>query len=207
MSTLDDYKNKWCKHRPVVASEDRYDLKSFKNMIRIRIKKQNNRIFGYFWTAFALQNIFYGLLCYVMIRYGSDLLIFVISLAGILITIPFTVYMMKRYKQLAVNKLNRDSNASIYEYINRQRDLLLDFFKFKKAYEWILIPFSTAIGVALVFDLFVPGGVLASLETAIFLFLLTVASCFFAIRSENRKYFIQPLDHLEAILDEFQDEG
>lgn len=207
MSTLDDYKKIWCKNNPIVASEGNYDLKSFKNMIRIRIKKQNNRIFGYFWTAFALQNIFYGLLCYVMIRYGSDLLIFVLSLAGVLITIPFTVYMMKRYKQLAVNKLNRDSNASIYEYISRQRDLLLDFFKFKKAYEWILIPFSTAIGIVLVFDLFLPGGVLASPEVAIILFMLTLASCYFAISSENKKYFIQPLDDLQAILDEFQDEA
>lgn len=207
MSTLDDYKKKWCKNSPFVASEDTYDLKSFKNMIRMRIKKQNNRIFRYFWTTFALQNLLYGLLCFVMIRYGSDLPIFICCVAGVLITVPFTVYMMKRYKQLAVNKLNRDSNASIYEYINRQRDLLLDFFKFKKVYELILIPVSTAIGVALVFDLFFPGGVLASLEVAIILFMLTLIGCFFAIRSENKKYFIQPLDDLQSILDEFQDEA
>src|SRR5690606_21598278 len=160
MSALDELKKKWCENRNYLASNSSYDVESFRNIVQVRIKKQNKMIFRYFWSAFALQNILYGLLCFVLIRYGYEPLIFILSIAGILITLPFTAYMMKRYKQLAKSKLKRDSNASIYDYVSRQRDLLLDFFKFKKSYEMILVPLSSAIGVALTFELFFPGGVL-----------------------------------------------
>jgi hypothetical protein len=182
-------------------------VESFKSLVRVRVKKQNKMIFGYFWSAFALQNILYGLLCFVLIQYGYQPLIFILCLAGILITLPFTVYMMKRYKQLAKGKLNRDSDASIYDYVRRQRDLLLDFFKFKKSYEIMLVPLSSAIGVVLTFELFVPGGVLEYAQGAMIAFVLTFLSCMFAIRSENQKNFIRPLEDLQDILDEYLDDS
>jgi|SRR5690606_5820544 len=207
MSTLDDLKKKWCENRHTLESNRSYDVESFKSLVQVRVKKQNKMIFGYFWSAFALQNILYGLLCFVLIRYGYQPLIFILCIAGVLITLPFTIYMMKRYKQLATSKLSRDSNASIYDYVCRQRDLLLDFFKFKKSYEIVMVPLSSAIGVALTFELFVPGGVLAYSQGAIITFALTCLSCMFAIRSEDEKNFIRPLEDLQDILDEYLEDS
>ena len=207
MSALDELKRKWCENRNVLTANSSYDVESFRNLVQVRIKKQNKMIFRYFWSAFALQNILYGLLCFVLIRYGYEPLVFILCIAGIFITLPFTVVMMKRYKQLAKSKLYRDSNASIYDYVSRQRDLLLDFFKFKKSYETILVPLSSAIGVVLTFELFVPGGVREFSEGAMIAFALTFLSCMYAIRSENQKSFILPLEDLQDILDEYKDDS
>src|SRR5690554_5708193 len=147
MSTLDDLKEKWYGKRSTVPAPDTYTLESINNIVQARIKKQNKMIFHYFWSAFILHNITYGLLCFVIVKYGSDLVVFILGIAALITVIPFTVFMIKRYKALAVGKLNRDCNASIYEYVSRQRNLLMDFFIFKKRYEIILLPICSAIGV------------------------------------------------------------
>src|SRR5690554_2894558 len=145
MSTLDDLKKSWRNQPKILA--DSYTSASLKDIVQARVKKQNNMIFRYFWSAFTLHNILYALLCFVIIKYGSNMMVFALSIAALITVIPFTVFMMKRYKALAVGKLNRDCNASIYEYVSRQRNLLLDFFLFKKRYEMILLPVCSAIGV------------------------------------------------------------
>jgi hypothetical protein len=82
--------------------------------------------------------------------------------------------------------------------------LLESFFTFKKRYEMVLIPLSAAIGVLLIFLLYVPGGVSEHLLGAFITYVLTLLSCYLAIRSENKKNFVQPLDQLGEILNEYK---
>ena len=207
MSTLDDLKEKWCQSRTAFTAPrpSAYTLESLHSLVRKRVKKQNNMIFRYFWSAFTLHNIVYALLGFVILKYGSDPIIFILSVAGLITLIPFTVFMMKRYKALAVGKLSRDSNTSIYEYVSRQRNLLLDFFLFKKRYDMFLLPICSAIGVILTFELFFPGGIQEFIQEAFVVFALTMLSCVLVIATENQKSFIQPLNELQAILDEYSE--
>jgi uncharacterized membrane protein YjjP (DUF1212 family) len=94
--------------------------------------------------------------------------------------------------------------TNIHDYINNQRKLLESFFIFKKRYELILIPLSSAIGVIIVFKLYVPGGIREHLLGAFLTFSLTLLSCYLAIRSENKKNFIKPLGELEKMLSEYK---
>ncbi|MBA4058691.1 MAG: hypothetical protein C0490_28500 [Marivirga sp.] len=66
---------------------------------------------------------------------------------------------------------------------------------------------SSAIGVILIFNLYVPGGVKGNLTGALTTFAITLLSCAIAIFSENKKSFEQPIHQLQEILDEFKTEG
>lgn len=168
------------------------------------MKKQNNLIFRYFWATFTVHILVYALLSHVLIRYGANTDILLLSLTGFLVTVPFTAVMLKRYKQMAVSSVHRKSADTIYTCVSQQRSRVAAFYTFKKRYEIVLIPLLSAIGVILVFNLYFPGGVKAFPAGALVTYILTLLSCFLAIRNENKKYFIRPLQELQAILDDYK---
>ena len=204
MSALDDLKKNWNGSQQAFQAAAPYNAETFNHLIQVRMKKQNKLIFRYFWATFTLHLLVYALLGHVIIRYGADTATLVLGLIGFVVTVPFTAVMLRRYKQMAVSKVNRQSMASIYTCVLQQQNRLAGFYTFKKRYELVLIPLLSAIGVMLVFNLYFPGGVLAFPTGVIITYILTLLSCFWAIRNENKKYFTRPLHELQAILDEFK---
>jgi uncharacterized membrane protein YhaH (DUF805 family) len=204
MLALDDLKNKWRENQPAFPAAAPYDTVSFNQLIRTRMKKQNNIIFRYFWVTFTLHLLVYALLSHVLIRNWADTNTLVLSLFGIFVTVPFTATMLRRYKQMAATKINPENGDSIYNYLDQQQNRLANFYGFKKRYEIILTPLLSAIGVILVFNLYFPGGVTAYPTGAIITFLITLFCCLYVIRSENKKYFIRPLLELQATLNDFK---
>ena len=159
----------------------------------------------YFWASFGLQILVYALLSHVIVKYGSDDETLLFGIAGILLFIPFTVMLMRKFKRMAVTRPKDGSTGtSLRSYVQQQYSLLQSFYTFKKRYEFILIPLAAAIGIFLTFKLYVPGGALAYLTSAISIFVITVVSCALAIVSENKKSFEQPLNELQKIIEEFK---
>ena len=105
---------------------------------------------------------------------------------------------------MAVNRPQGNTGIPLYDYIVRQQQLLQSFYAFKKRYELVLVPLSSAIGVFLTFKLFVPGGVMQHHMGAIITLGITLISMVLAIRSENKKSFAQPLQDLDQLLQEFR---
>jgi hypothetical protein len=204
MLTLDEIKQCWKRQPGDYPTIKRYDQSSFQQVIKSRTKKQIGSAMQYFWGAFALQMIVYGLLLNVIIRFGENINTLLLAAAGIAILVPFTVVLMKKFKRMAVTRPQGDANDSLRQYVVQQHALLDSFFRFKKRYELFLIPVSTAIGVILVFKLFVPGSVAAHPTGALITFLLTLISCTVAIGSENKKNFREPLRQLQEMLKEFE---
>ncbi len=160
----------------------------------------------YFWASFILQIIVYALLSHVIIKYGSDTAVLGVAAGCALLYVPFTVMLLRKFKQLAVLKMGEEHTASlsIYEYISRQHALLTGFYKFKKAYELFLIPLSSAILIWIFFRIYVPGGIMAHPLGALICFILTLVSCIVAIIMENKKRFEQPISQLKEILHELK---
>jgi hypothetical protein len=113
---------------------------------------------------------------------------------------------MRKFKKLVTARpwLQQNIGASLHDYVLGQQTLLRSFYNFKKWYEFFLIPLSCAIGVSLVFELYVPGGVHGHQWGAVITFLVSLASCIAAIYFENQKSFILPIKQLQNILDEFE---
>jgi hypothetical protein len=203
MKTLDDFKQTWRDKQHSFSEQGEYNTNHFEKIIRSRLKAHIKASFQYFWASFVLQLIVYALLTHVIVKYRLNKEVLLFSFAGILLYIPFTIMLMSKFKRMAQLKPDHVNYSSLYQSINQQKSLLTSFYQFKKAYESFLVPISSAIGVFVVFELYVPGGIKEHLTGAIILFLVTLGSCLTAIISENRKSFRQPISHLENLLEEF----
>jgi hypothetical protein len=207
MSTFEELKKVWEADQETAKAYKSYDHKSLDNIVKSRMKKNMKKTMHYFWGAFFLQILVYALLSHVMLKYGGDIKTLFIGIAGVLLYLPFTILLMKKFKQMAVVKpVQSNSGKSLYQYVLQQRTLLQSFYTFKKRYEFLLVPLSTGIGIFLTFKLFVPGGVEGNLTGAIITFLITILSMVASIRLENKKSFEQPLHDLNQLLNEFKAE-
>ena len=206
MPTLEELKAIWEQKQDADPGTAVYTSESLGKIIRARVKKHTKNAFQYFWASFTLQVIVYSLLSHVMVKYGHDKTILYFAIAGVLLFLPFTIVLMQKFKKLATEKPAQEENggASLYDYVFRQQTLLHNFFNFKKWYELFLTPLSCAIGVTLVFELYVPGGIAEHWHGAVVAFVISLISCIAAIYSENKKGFIQPIQQLQSILDEFK---
>jgi hypothetical protein len=212
MSTFEDIKKAWVENQSAIPEAQTYNLAMLEKIAKGRVKKHMAASMQFFWASFTFQIIVYALLSHVTLKYGTDRETLLLGITGILLYLPFTIMLMRKFKRIAVLKPvgeagEDNSKTSLYKYIQRKHDLLQSFYTFKKRYELLLIPLSASIGVFLTFKLFVPGGMEAHPIGAAITFAITLVSCFLAIRSENKKSFQQPLRQLRELLDEFKQEA
>ena len=209
MSTLEELKKNWEENQKSMSAPKAYDQSSLEKIFKSRTKKQINMAMKYFWAALFLQILVYALLSHVIIKYWQDPGVILSGVVGILIFIPFTTVLMKKFKRMAITKVEEKNNpvTSLYAAVLTQFNLLQSFYIFKKRYELFLIPLSSIIGIVLTFNLYIPGGVVQHLSGAAITFILTLFSCVLAIRAENKRNFEQPLNELREILNEFKEES
>lgn len=209
MTSIDQLKKDWsAAHGSTTGA---YDPATFSRIVRSRVKAHTQTAMQYFWAAFVMQIIVYALLCNVIVRYWSNPGILIPAIWGVMLFIPFTTVLMIKFKAIAVARPDRHQegqigDTSLKDYITVRRNLLMSFYRFKKWYEFILIPTASAIGVFIVFELYVPGGVIEHQSGAIIIFIVTVLSCALAIRKENQKNFREPLMRFNEVLAEFEGE-
>jgi len=204
MSTFKDFKCLWEKNNGNAEGHVPFDQAGLARIVRARAKKHLNVVMRYFWASFGLQILAYALLTHVIIKYGSDIQTLVAGLAGVILFIPFTIVLMRKFKAMAFTRMREGNSAvSLHNYVERQYRLLDSFYRFKKKYELLLVPLATAIGTFLTFKLYVPGGVFAYQTGALVIFGVAIISCIAAIKSENKKSFEQPLSDLRKIREEF----
>lgn len=205
MMTIDKLKEQWGQNEDNHIKPSAYSRGDFNKIIKSSIMKNKNIAMQYFWASFALQILVYALLCHVVIKHWGQQDIQLAALIGIVLYIPFTIMLLKKYKRIANARLMDKVDASLYNHIAFCRQELGSFYRFKKRYEIILVPISAAIGTFLTFELYVPGGVSAYLSVAVIIFVASLLSCLYAIRLENEKNFERPLVQFQHMLDEFSE--
>lgn len=205
MSTLNELKKGWPTNPPTSLGTPHYDQAALLAITRARSARQVNRAIQYFWASLTLQIIVYGLLSYVFVRSWGATDIQWLCFLGVSLYLPFTVVLMRRFKRIArARPGHRENSFSIQARIQQQYNNLKGFYRFKQSYEYGLIPLITALGVYLIFRIYVPGGVSQHLTGATITFLLFLLACGWAIIRENYYHFKQPLGDLEKVLDEFK---
>ncbi|GAB3285030.1 hypothetical protein GCM10027347_62100 [Larkinella harenae] len=200
MSAIDDLKNQWNQANPVPAILPSYDPSALEGIVRTRARHQINRAMQYFWGALTLQIIVYALFSHAWIRLWDQPHIQWLCLAGILLYLPFTIRLLKKFKQIA---RTTSTSTTVQNRIQDQYLSLVSFYRFKRRYEYVLIPTSTALCLFLLFKLFVPGDLHHYTTVAAVLYGLTLLSCIWAIRRENRNHFERPIEGLQQLLAEF----
>jgi len=98
MKTLEELKKTWNENQNTFSSPKAFDEPSLERMFKSRAKKQINKGMQYFWPAFVWQVVVYALLSHVMVRYWSDTEMLELSIGGVLLFLPFTIMLMKKFK-------------------------------------------------------------------------------------------------------------
>jgi hypothetical protein len=177
-----------------------------RQVIKLRVKNNLKASMHYFWASLAMQIFMYSMLTHVLIKYGIVNQIYsvgALAILGMLLYIPFTIMLMKKFKAIARLSTDGSDKESIYTYVLRKRNLLEGFFIFKRRYERVLIPIAVAIAVWILFSLVAsPEAVFT--PAALSIYLLSLAGCYLAIRAENRKNFEGPIHEMNALLKEFE---
>lgn len=201
MSLLEEIKKDW---KTAVPESMHYDQASLVAITKARSARQVNRTIQYFWAFMTYQIIVYGLLTHLLIRYWNISEVRLACFVGLLLYLPFTVVLLRQFRRVAIASPGRiNPTVSVQACIRQQYNSLRTFYRFKRTYEYGLIPLSTALGVWLLFRLYVPGGVAQHLAGATTTYLLALLACGWAIYRENRNHFEQPLQHLSDTLKDF----
>jgi hypothetical protein len=204
MDTFDQFRKNWSEtteHSP----HNLLDKAAIHDIIKQRARSEKDIAMKYFWASFTFQIIVYALFSHVIVKYGGDVVVLRVCLLGILLFIPFTVMLLKKFKQMAVWKFNGERSNTVKDYISYHYTHLRSFYTFKLRYELILIPASCAILVWVFFRLYIAGGLLAYPVAATVFFLVALGACVVAIRAENKRNFMMPLRQFEILLEEFRD--
>ena len=204
METFDELKEIWNKNRnndPCKSLTADY----VDHLITDKIRKVKSTFREYFWVSFFYQNLVYACLVFLIVKFFSRTDILILSVAGILLYIPFTIVFMKKFKSAFL--INKDGNEfsddDIYLNMKNSYTRMSEFFRFKKRFDWVIVPLNCILIVVINFILFVPGGLMANLTAGIILFIVWHIIFIIAIRIENKKKFVEPLRQMEEILGEF----
>jgi hypothetical protein len=204
MSTLDELKKEWATSTPSPATNQPVEPAELQAITQARTARHVNRTVQYFWASLTLQIIVYALLSHVFIRFWGAPLVQGLCLAGGLLYLPFTIVLLRQFKRVTyLTSFQPEAGFSLQARTQQQYESLRAFYRFKRRYEYLLIPLSTALGVWLTFRLYVPGGVPQHLTGAALTYLLSLLSCGWAIQRENRNHFEVPLQNLQDLLAEF----
>ncbi|NOU45689.1 MAG: hypothetical protein HOO86_01355 [Bacteroidales bacterium] len=202
MKTIEELKNAWEQNNEDKSFSTVYDQNLFEKIVKSRASKHTNESIKYFWPALTLQIIAYSLLVHFGVKNLVNSQIPWFSIGGIVLFIPYTYMLLKKFKKLAKTELQENSAISIHEYVSKQQLILQSFYKFKIRYDIFSVPASCALVVLLIYN-YVPEGILKHLVSAFSLYIILLVGVFFVIRAENKKYFKLPIQNLKIILDEF----
>lgn len=202
MIALEELKKDW-KAQPLSPDIEKYDLALLKRTVKSRIQKHKKMALQYFRTHLLLQLLVYLLLVYVIVEYRFDTVILTVSLAGLALYVPFTIFLYKRAREVVSGSLNECSVNSLYNSMQESYRSLRRFYKFKKMSDVVLTPLSCVIGTYLTFELLIPGGIHGSIYLTLVTFVVTLISCYANIAEENRKKFKEPLKQLQELMNEF----
>jgi len=198
METLDDAKNLWQNTNEV--NQPALNKAAVENIIRARIKKEKKSAADYFWLSFAYQILIYAFASHLIIKYWGDGRMMLLCAAGVLLYIPLTVILMRKFKAMLNPPAQRVAN--IQGNVKNQYTLLSQFFSFKKRFELLSLPLTSVILTGIIFMLYVPGGVEANLTGAAITCIVTLLIYSAAAWFENKKHFVHPLNRLKFILED-----
>ena len=207
MNHFNEWKENWQKDSPP-NNMALLDEASLTSLVKGRTKIQKNKYMQYFWASFIYQIIMYGVFTHIAISYWNDGRLLAVSVLGVLLFIPFTIILMKKFKRLAVLGAGEKdrSEKNLKDFVIEHHRLMKSFFTFKWYYELFLIPLTAAILVWMFFRIYISGGAGAHPAASVVLFLLILGGCAAAITAENNRNFRVPLRNLEAILTDLETE-
>ncbi len=205
METFDEVRNFWNENTNLPSGSMSVNGEKFRQVIKFRIKKEKRNISEYFWLSLSYQILIYSFACHLIVRFWGDIQILALSGIGILLYAPLTIILMRKFKSMLIQR--EIDGKDVQSGVRHQHEMLGQFFRFKKRFDMVALPITSVILAAIIFKLYVPGGLEehftgAIILSAVMLIIYGVAAWF-----ENRKHFVKPLRRLTFILEDMGKNG
>ena len=202
MEPFDEVKNLWLQNTAQAADASLLQQQDVAGIIKQRVKKEKENIAGYFWLSLTFHIIIYSFSSYLLIKYWGDTQITVLTAIGVLLYIPLTIILMRKFKALYQPAATADDN--IRTYVGKQYKTLSEFFSFKKRFDVASVPLTSVILTGILFKLYVTGGIAAHLPAAWASCLAMLFVYGLAAWAENKKHFTSPLKRLRFLLEDME---
>jgi hypothetical protein len=199
METLDEAKNLW-QNTTRQTNQPLLNKAEVENIINLRIRKEKKSAAEYFWLSFAYQILIYAFGCHLIIKHWGDSRMVLPSVLGVLLYIPLTIMLMRKFK--AMFNLPARHAINLQSDVKNQYALLSQFFSFKKRYDLLSLPLTSIILTGIIFMLYIPGGVESHITGTVIACLGMLLVYGVAAWFENKKHFIHPLNRLRFILED-----
>lgn len=209
MKSFEGIQNLWKGNKDQHEGTEQVNKKSFQKTISSRIRKEKKTLIKYFWGSFVYQILIYSFMSHLFIRHWGNIPIMAMAVAAISLYIPFTSVMVKKFKTMYAERLRNENSVTMdmHNHVLNQYNLLSEFYRFKKRFDWLGVPVSCVIIVLVIFQLYTPGGVVENIIPASVLFVVWITMFITAIHFENAKKFREPLRQMGSILEDMKDLG
>jgi hypothetical protein len=206
MDANNDLENIWRERQFQEIGADPLKQQDIRTIISSRVRKEFGTVAKFVWAAIAYQIILYSFLTHTLVTRWADTRTSCLCLAGLAACTWLTVVFMRRVRVLYRSRSDAFGAGvpDILRAVEGEHARLANFYRFKRRTDWAGVPVSCAIIVLVTFSLFVKGGIAGNPLESLVIFSLWVGLSLLAIRAENRKYFVSPLERLKGILNDLR---
>jgi hypothetical protein len=202
MENIDDLATLWKKNN-YSSTRDGLSPEALKRVVQGGVTKENNTVMKYFWASFAWQVMIYSYSSFLIIRHPHTIQFVLPTVATVLLYIPFTITLLRKFKSMHKRSKIASSKAILQSLEHRHLELAT-FFRFKKRFEWIAVPVICLLLVSVLFSYFSIDPLKGHLSEAIITYISIIAAFVLTIRHENKKSFKEPILNLSEMIAEMK---
>lgn len=205
MESLDDLKKYW--QNQAQLNTTTLNKGNIIQAVQTGLRKERNTVRDYVFVTGFWQWLVYAALCHLTLRFWGDWQFMACCIAGILLYIPFTWVFMQKIKAFHALGVKKPgvSPPDLSTNINAQYAVLAGFYRFKKRFDLFMIPGAGFI-ITLTLAQFALLPPILPMQTGhVITFFITIIAFTWATYFENKKRFIKPLQNLQALTHDLED--
>ena len=208
MKSFEEIQKCWKEQKGVSDNAVILSETALTKLIRSGVKKEQKLVWEYCIASGFWQWLVYASLTHFIIRFWGDWQFMISCLAVILLYIPFTVMFIKKFRNMRMVTFNKADlrSQNIHATLKTQYKMLHEFFSFKKKFDWLNIPFCCIMIVMILYKYGMIPSFKENIAASVSVFLVYALLFVIAIYVENGKRFKVPLQKLDMVIREMEED-
>lgn len=172
-----------------------------KDLVSMHLQQERQLLLSYVIKTSVWIFLVTAVFGHLVVRFWGEWPIVCLSLAGLLIYIPFTAMFMRRFKSFyGLQGTQIAQDLSVYEALQQKKADILRFYQFKKLFDFLMIPVCCMLIMLLINRYSFAAPLSVHLTFNLIVLLLALGSFSWATVLDNRRYFKHPLMKIEEVL-------
>jgi len=207
MKSFEEMQKCWRHERESTFNAAPLSVAMLTKLIRSGVKKEQKMIWEYCVASGFWQWLVYAALTHFIVRFWGDWQFMIACVAVIILYIPFTAMFIKKFRNMRMVKFNKSGlrTQDIYTTLKMQYKMLNEFFIFKKRFDWLNVPFCCFIIAMILYKYDMIPSFHENTMPGLIVFLIYALLFVIAIYVENQKRFKGPLEKMNMVIREMEE--